>query len=67
MTVRVNYDRFDLKIRNRLLEQACRRRFDSKEAASVLRAMMSAAEGDQWDCRQAVSGPSLSRVTQNRH
>ncbi|KAF8503747.1 hypothetical protein F5888DRAFT_1897599 [Russula emetica] len=43
---RVNYDRFNIHIRNKLIEAAARERFNDG-AAQVLRAALKAIEGDQ--------------------
>ncbi|EGG08446.1 uncharacterized protein MELLADRAFT_84617 [Melampsora larici-populina 98AG31] len=56
MFVRVNYDRFDIKIRNSIFEQECLRSYN-QEAALVMKAMLSLAEAKQRDTQDLVSEP----------
>ncbi|KAH9811402.1 hypothetical protein DFH28DRAFT_439360 [Melampsora americana] len=56
MFVRVNYDKFDIKIRNSIFEQECLRSYNH-EAALVMRAMLSLAEARQRDTQDLVSDP----------
>ncbi|KAG0147006.1 hypothetical protein CROQUDRAFT_43576 [Cronartium quercuum f. sp. fusiforme G11] len=59
MFVRVNYDRFNIKIRNSIFEQECLRSYNT-EAAFVMRAMLGLAEGKQRDCGDLVSADPIS-------
>jgi len=56
MFIRVNYARFNIKIRNAIFEQECFRSYNL-EAALVMRAMLILAEGKQKDGSDLVSDP----------
>ncbi|MBW0496044.1 hypothetical protein O181_035759 [Austropuccinia psidii MF-1] len=56
MLLRVNYNRFNIKIRNSIFSQECLRWFNS-DAAMVIKAMLSIAETKQRDCSDLVSEP----------
>ncbi|KAH9441049.1 hypothetical protein MJO28_015973 [Puccinia striiformis f. sp. tritici] len=56
MFVRVNYARFNIKIRNSIFEQESLRSFNL-EAGLVMRAMLILAESKQKDCSDLVSDP----------
>ncbi|PLW12968.1 hypothetical protein PCANC_07820 [Puccinia coronata f. sp. avenae] len=56
MYIRVNYARFNMKIRNSIFEQECFRSYNL-EAGLIMRAMLILAEGKQKDGSDLVSDP----------
>ncbi|EPQ58252.1 hypothetical protein GLOTRDRAFT_36462 [Gloeophyllum trabeum ATCC 11539] len=62
---RVNYDRYNVHIRNKLIESAVRERYNDA-AASVMRAVLKTTEGKQVDVAEPRSDPvSLASIAEH--